>query len=99
MEAMTRKMQHQEDLLRKMGMEKDDLERDLNEVCDEMDHRSRRKNGGKGMKDYDVDKLRIVTDLLLEIFHHYKFTLKGNLLKFTNREDGSFCARSNQDCF
>ena len=41
-----------------------------------------------------MHKLRIVTDLLLEIFRHYKFTLKGNLLKFTKREDGSLCART-----
>ena len=93
MEAMTRKMQDQEDLLHKLGTEKKNLERDLNEVCDEIVHRRGRKNGGKNVKDYNVDKLRIVADLLLEIFRHYKFTLKSNLLKFTDREDGSFCSR------
>ena len=95
-EDMKEKMLNQDDLLRKMGMEKEDVMRELEVVYVEMDvnaRRGRNKKVSKAGKTVDRQVLKIVAELMTEIFRHYKFTLKNNLLKWTEEEDGSFCAR------
>ena len=100
--TMKRKTLQQEDLLRKAGKERNELEQDLEEVCEdmEMDRGTRRrgggtrKNGGKSSKDsVDVQMVKIVADVLMDIFCLYKFTRKSQLLRYSDNEDVSFCAR------
>ena len=92
----------QEDLLLKVGEKNTALEQDLDEMCEEMEMgrgmkrtgRGARKRGGKQVKDnVDVQMLKIVADTLTEIFCQYKFTRRSQLLRYSDDEDGSFCAR------
>ena len=92
----------QEDLLLKVGEKNKALEQDFDEMCEEMEMgrgtkrtgRGARKIGGKQVKDnVDVQMLKIVADTLTEIFRQYKFTRRSQLLRYSNDEDGSFCAR------
>lgn len=101
--SMEQKMLQQEDLLPKMGVERETLEQDLEEMCDEMELNGRtrrrgkgmRKNGSKAAKDnINVHMVKIAADLLTEVFCLYKFTLRSKLLRFRDYEDRSFCART-----
>ena len=88
--------------MRKMREERETLEQDLEEMCKamEMDRGTRRrgrgmrKNNDKASKDsVDVQMVKIVGEVLTEIFRLYKFTRKSQLLQYSDNEDGSFCAR------
>lgn len=93
MEAMAEKIQEQGELLNIMAGEKEDVEREVEVLHEELLVATITRKGKRKLKDVDVQAKKIVAKLMIKIYRRFKFTQKQHLLKWTPRDNGSYCGR------
>ena len=93
MEAMAEKIQEQGELLNIMAGEKEDVEREVEVLHEELLVATITRKGKRKLKDVDVQAKKIVAKLMIKIYRRFKFTQKKHLLKWTPRDNGGYCGR------
>ena len=93
MEAMAEKIKKQDELLSIMAEEKQDVEREVEVLHEELLVAAMTRKGKRERKDVDVQAKKIVSKLMMKIYRRFKFTQKKHLLKWAPRDNGSYCGR------
>lgn len=93
MEVMAEKIHNQGELLVSMAEEKEDVMRENEVLHEELLVATISRKGKRKLKDVDVQARKIVARLMLKIYRQFKFTKKKHLLKWTPRDNGSYCGR------
>ena len=93
MEAMEKKLLCQKELLTTMAEEKEDVERENEDLYEQLKVATSRKKGKRRGMALGVQADKIIVRLMLRIFCMLKFSLQEWLFRWTDLDDGSYCAR------
>ena len=93
MEAMEKKLLCQKELLATMAEEKEDVERENEDLYEQLKVATSRKKGKRRGMALGVQADKIIARLMLRIFRMLKFSQQKWLFRWTDLDDGSYCAR------